>query len=310
MIHRTHIYRPQAALFLALSLAASIFGTVTSRALDLDLSSSEATLGVGDDLVVSWAEGPVEALLDVELLDQDGEVVSYIQVQTDDEGVLASRFLWLGTGISGCHICEESTPYTFEFHADAEASLLEQTFRIEVRQAEAGDLISALELRFFAQDELFFLSDADGRPCAQFRFEDNIYLSGRDNSPSTEPIRFFLISSENSLEIGAMMEDVRSEFEDAPQLLEAALPGPPVPLAIVLPKKREGLEGSFRGMVRRGSLEEPEIQESDQPADSPWWEGEITALLDPSAGAEEDFEISKCVVVYPYPKPPAECIQR
>jgi hypothetical protein len=155
------------------------------------------------------------------LRDDFGDLVTSVEAIADIEGVVAVP-LWENTGVVGCDegVVVDPGAYAFEDFDTATDLLVGRTFQVEGVDGEGNVMTAALVTFADYTDEFFQFSDESGCFRTTFAPTETVYLSLENPVMTVGLIRLFLIPPfEGEPEVGTVLEEVRSAYQEGPQKL-------------------------------------------------------------------------------------------
>ncbi|MCH9651366.1 MAG: hypothetical protein K0U98_24280 [Deltaproteobacteria bacterium] len=198
-----------------------------------------SSLVIGESLFVGLNGLEPNSSYQVRLLDESGFMVSYYQLTSDPSGMIEPSALWYDSGVVGCELVSAvpEDPYRYATYREAEERLHGRQFRLVVSATKKGKgkdserdaapeepIATAIVPMTRSEEPRVYLSDATG--CPQFgvmtggeeRTRD-IYLSA-ENLPSNESeLAIFLIPDQRDCTDGQVLQDVRPEYKEEPQVV-------------------------------------------------------------------------------------------
>ncbi len=264
MLQRTPCFDARSIFILCLMLVASF---APAAALEVTATTKDATLTIGDDVVLSWEGLAPDTLYRVTVTDEVGQVVVERELKSDPSGVLEPAYVWIGTGIVGCDGVTQPSPdeYLNARVEEAEAMLKGRTFELALADAESQTSIARIPmLMSAAADNLFWFSDDQGCPRCRFDPGEAVHLTGMQVLFNS--FWMFLVEEfEQPPEIGDPLYDVRGGPQEisvhSSYLIEQVASGLPNP---------DDYQGVVRGLDD-GTRTDPD----------PFWT-DIDEIVDPS----------------------------
>jgi len=211
---------------LALSLAGWFFAVPQiAAAKDLRLSILSAgrlstDLLIGDDLGVDLFGAASGVSYVIALISDTGITVAEQVVVADAEGEVPRQMLWQRSGVVGCDQDSEADSALFRFRdfSEAEQHLAVRMFTLTVTDPQGSAILTNLDLPLVeGGTSRFYFSDSAGCWRCELFADETVFLSGHQVTTSALPWRFLLVPAEPIWLPGSALNEVRAQFEAAPQ---------------------------------------------------------------------------------------------